>query len=383
MRPLDSRTAIRGLLRSRLLALLCVLVPVALITGCATTETVRGRLHYDLRPEGQRSDVFLPPPPDKPRYRYVGELIGEPNFEVLDKKRGTLETALKWLVGLFEVKNPLLLQRPQQGVTGDDGRVYVVDPGLKAVLVFDPNPPAGEKPGKGEGQLLVWDILDERTRLSGPVAVTLAWNGDIVVSDVHLGIVLRINHKGELVSKLGAGIFKRPTGLAFDPERELLYVADTAAHDIKVLDAEGRLVNTVSSPGEREGELNAPTHLAVSQGLLYAADTYNSRIQVFDADGRHVRSIGERGLYVGNLTRPKGVAIDDAGMLYIVESYYNHLLVYNSDHQLLLGINGNGFKGDKFFLPSGVWTDKRRRIFLADMFNGRVVVFEFLGDKED
>lgn len=372
-----------GLLHSRPLAWLCLLLPFLLVTGCASTDIVRGRLHYDLRPEGQRTDAFLPPPPDKPRYRYVGELIGEPNFEVLVKTRGTLENVFKWIVGLFEVDNALLLQRPQHGVTSDNGRIYVVDPGRKALLVFDPNPPADEKPGKGEGQLLVWDVLDVDTRLSGPVAVTLAWDGDLVVSDVHLGIVLRINPKGELVRKLGAGVFKRPTGLAFDPERELLFVADTVAHDVKVLDAEGRLVSTISAPGESEGELNAPTHLAYAQGQLYVADTYNSRVQVFDAEGRFVKKIGERGLYVGNLARPKGVAADDAGMVYVVESYYSHLLAYNSDGQVLLGINGNGLKDDKFFLPSGIWTDKQGRIFVADMFNGRVVIFQFLGDRAD
>lgn len=354
---------------------------VLLMTGCASTDTVRGRLDYDLRPEGERTAAFWPPPPDTPRYRYVGELVGEPNFLPMDKSGVTLETAFKWLVGLFETKEHLMLVRPQHGAVGDNGRIYVVDAGRKALLVFDPNPPPGEKSRKAEGQLLVWDVLDATTRLSAPAAVTIAWDGEIAVSDVNLGAVLRLNDKGELIGKLGIGELKRPTGLAFDRERGLLYVADTAAHDIKVYDAERRLVNVIGAPGERTGELNAPTYLAVSQGLLYVSDSLNSRIQVFDSEGRHLRAFGERGLYLGNLARPKGVTTDEAGIVYVVESYYSHLLAFNEKDELLLGISGNALKGDKFFLPSGVWTDRQGRVFVADMFNGRVVIFQFLGGK--
>jgi hypothetical protein len=46
---------------------------------------------------------------------------------------------------------------------------------------------------------------------------------------------------------------------------------------------------------------------------------------------------------------------------------------------LLLTIGGTGKDVGKFFLPAGVWVDARNRVFVADMFNGRVVVFQFLG----
>jgi len=42
-------------------------------------------------------------------------------------------------------------------------------------------------------------------------------------------------------------------------------------------------------------------------------------------------------------------------------------------------LGGTGSSTGRFFLPAGVWTDDRNRVFVADMFNGRVVVFSFLG----
>lgn len=364
-----------ALLRLRLTA---TVLFVLLIGGCANTDTIRGQLNYDLRPESARPDVFWPPAPDTPRYRYLGELVGEPNFAKSNETQSNLTTAFNWIVGLFESYTPVMLQRPQHGTVSDSGRIYVVDTGRNAVVGFDPNPPVEDDSKTKEGHMLIWNMADKNTRFAGPVAVAMVWNGEIAVSDAILGVVVRLNNKGEPIGHLGAGQLKRPTGLAFDPERGLLFVSDTVAHDIKVFDGTGQLVNTFGAPGEGEGEFNAPTHLAFSAGHLYVSDTLNSRIQVFDGDGHRIREFGERGLYVGNLMRPKGVALGDAGITYVVESYYGHLLAYNKQSELLLDITGSGLKGGEFRLPSGVWSDKRGRIFIADMFNGRIVVFQFI-----
>jgi sugar lactone lactonase YvrE len=363
-----------------------VLLCASLLSGCAGVDTVRGRLNYDLRPPEARTDVLWPLPPDAPRYRYVGELIGQPNFDQADliKKQNVVFTALKWFAGLFDTDtNQILLQRPQHGAVSDNGRIYVVDAGRNAVLVFDPNAPPEEKSADAGGQMLLWEFADATTRFVSPIAVALVWNGDIAVSDAKLGIVVRLNEKGQPVGKLGAGQLQRPTGLAFDRERGLLFVADTVANDIKVYDRIGQLVNTIGAAGDRDGEFNAPTHLAFTQGHLYVSDTLNSRVQVFDSDGHRIRELGERGLFVGNFTRPKGVAVDDNGIVYVVESYFGHLLAYNKHNEFLLGINGSGLKDGDFLLPSGVWVDHQGRIFVADMFNGRVVVFQFLGNQDN
>lgn len=355
-----------------------ILLCAALLCGCAGTSAVRGRLNYDLRPEPERSAIRLPAPPEEPRYQYAGTLLGAPNFvQTEEKPKITVEKVFKWLVGLFENNEPLLLQRPMHGAVGDDGRVYVVDAGRNAVVVFDPNPPPDDE--SDHGQMLVWEEIGPRLRLGAPVALTIAWDGDIAVSDVQLGAVLRLNSKGELVTALGRSELKRPAGLAFDRARGLLYVADAAAHDVKAYDADGKLVRTIGSAGETDGLFNAPTFLTFENDHLYVSDTLNNRVQVFDADGKRVRGFGERGLYIGNFTRPKGVAVD-AGIVYVAESYYGYLLAYDEQGRLLLAMNGNGMKDDKFILPTGVWTDRQGRIYIADMLNGRVVVFQFLGN---
>ena len=303
---------------------------------------------------------------------YAGDLTGEANF-VSDEVTtpSGIVAAFEWLADLTIGKTPpIVMQRPQAGVVDEQGRIFVTDSSRKAIFVFDKT---GER-------LHAWDRAGEKTFFSDPVGIALGSNGEIFVSDAELGIVVRLAHDGTPLGTLGKGVLKRPTGLARDPKAGLLYVADTRAHDIKVFDDQGRLVNAIGHPGDVAGELNAPTFLSFADDELYVTDSLNSRIQVYSGNGDLLRSFGSRGLYIGNLVRPKGVAVDNEGHIYVVESYYGYLLVYDKDGQLLMSIGGSGTQAGQFYLPAGVWVDRDNRVFVADMFNGRVEVFQFLGE---
>lgn len=347
-----------------------LLLAVALLAGCAQTQTV---LRYEVE---TKQPVVWPPAPETPRYRYVGELTGEENIRA-EGGGGLGDTAvktLKWLVGLFsERPQAVILQRPQTGAVGEDGRIYVTDVSRQAVYVFD------EKAGK----LLVWDMALEHARFEAPIGIAPGVNGEVLVADASLGLVTRLNRDGVPVGSFGKDVLKHPTGLARDPARGRIYVADAHAHQIKVFDDAGTLVDTFGKEerSEAPGEFNSPTHLAFADGRLYVSDTLNARIQVLaPEDGKALRVFGRRGLFVGDLTRPKGVAVDPAGNVYVVESYYDHLLVFNPEGELLLPIGGGGSGIGEFYLPAGVWSDGRGRVYVADMFNGRVVIFEYLGE---
>lgn len=75
------------------------LILVLLLSACAEPEVIRGRLTYDLRPETQRSTVVLPRPPNPPRYRDVGQLVGY----------------VQWAGGRVPVYRPEHLTAPARG----------------------------------------------------------------------------------------------------------------------------------------------------------------------------------------------------------------------------------------------------------------------------
>lgn len=343
-----------------------VLLPIWLgLAGCAMQPpTVTPSL--EPAPDART----WPPPPEQARYALVTVLIGERNFLAPDHETTTKARAvLNWLVGLI-VGEPeyIELRRPVSGMTDRHGRVLVVDASHRAVVVFD----------MAARRLLLWRSVARAERFRSPVAIAPDGDDGFLVTDSELGAVIHLGPDGAPLGRFGDRILSRPTGIARDDQTGLVYVADTAEHNIKVFDRDGTLVDILGGKGDAPGSFNAPTHLLFHGGRLYVVDTLNFRVQVFDRDGEVRLSFGGLGLFVGNMTRPKGVAVGGGERIYVVESYYDHLLVFDAEGRLLLPIGGTGADVGQFFLPAGVWTDAQRRVYVADMFNGRVVVFKEL-----
>lgn len=345
--------------------LLLGLLVAAVLCGCAPSQSV---LRYE--PEKPLNAVW-PPPPEAPRYRYVGELTGEANIHVLNDGIATAGSRFfKWLVGLTSAKHiPTVLQRPHAGIVDEAGRIYVTDVSRQAVYVFD----------ETAGALQVWDMATESARFVTPIGIALGANNEILIADAQLGLVVRLDQQGKPLGSFGKGQLIRPTGIARDAARGRIFVADTHAHDIKVFNDQGELLSTLGQRGEAPGEFNSPTLLTFVHDKLYVTDTLNARIQTLSAEGKPLHSFGNRGIFLGDMPRPKGVAVDKGGNIYVVESYFDYLLVFNAEGQLLLPIGGTGGGLGQFYLPAGVWVDKRDRIYIADSFNGRIVILQYLG----
>jgi DNA-binding beta-propeller fold protein YncE len=347
----------------------CTWIVVALtmmISGCAETRLV---MNFANPIHGAESKLW-PAPPDEPRYRFVGELTGEDNFSPEDwANRSAATKVFNWLIGLTgHSSKPVVLQRPQSGMVDAAGRIYVTDIGRRGVYVFD----------NVAGKLEVWEQSGADTRFVAPIGIAQGRHGEILVADAELHTVIRLNHNGVPVGEFGSSVLKRPTGLARDAVKGLIFVADTHAHDIKVFGDDGILQKVIGQRGEGDAQLNFPTHLTFESGKLYVTDTLNSRVLVFDEDGNMLTKFGRRGLFVGDMVRPKGIAVDSGGNIYVVESMHDRLLIYDNAGRTLLAIGGNGSSVGEFYLPAGVWIDSHDKIYIADMFNGRITVLQLI-----
>jgi DNA-binding beta-propeller fold protein YncE len=345
----------------------CCAVTLALF-GCAQQSSV---FRIAELPDSRDENWPVWPKGEQiPRFVYVGDLTGEQNFVPADGNADA-RGFLAWLVGLGqEIREPVVLRRPQGVAEDKDGRIWVADVSRQAVFQFD----------TVAGTLQVFDQIDQARRFVAPVGVVPLPDGGAIVSDAELGVLVFLTATGEPRKIVGDGLFERPTGLALDPASGRIFVADTRANTIKVIDADGTLLATIGQEGDAAGQLNSPTYIALSEDRLYVTDTLNARIQVFDTEGRFLSSFGERGLYVGNLTRPKGIAVSEDGLVYVIESYYDYLLVFDREGRLLLPIGGTGHRPGQFYLPSGVWAGEGGRVYVSDMFNGRVAILQFLGE---
>ena len=351
-----------------MLATLRCLAACALLAGCAAQDARLLRIGDSA--SDQRAGILWPVPPEIPRYRYQGQLLGEANYQSGGQPGSTWISVLSAIAGLDSGHtDPQSLQRPQSGAIDAQGWIFVTDISRGAVAVFKP-----------KGGIEFWENAKGLRRFSAPVGVAASSDGLVWVADAEHAEIFVLNTLGEPLRSFGAGVLRRPTGIALDQSRRRVYVADTHAHDIKVFDWDGQLLRTLGQRGEAEGEFHFPTQLHFARDDLYVADTLNNRVQVFAHDATRPRLvIGSRGVMVGQFVRPKGVTSDSQGNIYVIESYFDHLLVFDSKGRFLLPIGGLGKEVGQFYLPSGVWSDSNNRIFVADMFNGRVAVFQFLG----
>ncbi|MBF0628361.1 MAG: 6-bladed beta-propeller [Magnetococcales bacterium] len=359
-------------MKTRGCTLVLLLVLILGLSGCAPIqhEMMLGteRLKNHQRP-------IWPSLPETPRYEYIGQLLGVSNYRIKgDESQRTAQSLLYWLAGIdqetgFDADRNRNLERPVSGCVDRDGRILVTDMGHQAVFVFDP----------AKGEFNIWRQALPNQVFRGPVGIANAPHGEFWVADSELGVVVRLDPHGKPLGEIGRGQLERPTGIAWSSERDTLYVADSAADQLKLFDRTGRLLKTIGQSGDKEGEFNAPSNLTLMRDQLYVTDTFNARIQIFDGDGKFIRAFGNRGRMMGEMVRPKGVAVDGEGNIYVVESFFDHLLIFNREGHFLLPIGGTGKRIGEFYLPNGVWTDLAGRIFVADMFNGRVIILQFLG----
>jgi sugar lactone lactonase YvrE len=174
-----------------------------------------------------------------------------------------------------------------------------------------------------------------------------------------------------------AGLLSKPEGVAVDPVRKRLIVADTGNNRILILsanEATGALtyVSQVADPGDRS-VFYAPAGVAVfpPSGYLYVADTGNHRIQVFTAAGEYLTA-----MYGTGFDNPKGVALDADGLVYVADTGHHRLVCMNGAGTTRWTVGGLGDANSKFNGLRDVNFGVKGRIYVADTGNNRIQVFE-------
>ena len=153
----------------------------------------------------------------------------------------------------------------------------------------------------------------------------------LFIADSNHNRIVVTSLDGRLIETVGSGFqgdgdgifpqarFYRPQGLALDPSTspgagdDLLYVADTENHQIRVIDFQARAVHTIDVP-----RLNSPWDLALRTGILIVAMAGPHQIWVIDllhdqaypyaGTGEEERRDGAVG--EAAFAQPSGLAID-------------------------------------------------------------------------
>lgn len=286
----------------------------------------------------------------------------------LDIKKSTWEK----LVDFFSGPTEQIIIRPMDIVVDKHDVIYIVDPGISGVHMFD----------RKNRKYKVLRLKDNMP-LPSPVAISLGADENIYVSDSQLGKVFRYASNEDYLSELTVDVkLYQPTGLAYDSELDRLYITDTFMHRIIAVSSAGKFLLEYGSRGAGKIEFNYPTYIAVDkQHRLYVTDSLNFRVQIIDHKGELISMFGQLGDATGNLARPKGVATDSDGHVYIVDGLFNSIQIFNRNGQLLLPVGDRGSDIGQFWLPTGIHIDSNDYIYVADSHNQRVQILRYIGKK--
>jgi sugar lactone lactonase YvrE len=217
----------------------------------------------------------------------------------------------------------------------DSDRLFVSDSEMRRVMVFDPM-------HKAEGSI--------SEGLASPAGLAIDnENRFLYVADPDLDQVLVYDadppHK--LLRKIGTtgkghtltapGDFSKPTNVAVDKEG-LVYVTDTWNDRVEIFDPDGKFIRTWGKAGDGPGYFARPKGIATDgDGHVWVADSVQDRVQVFTPEGQLLIWMGGHGAYPGQFNALAGITIDKNNRVFTSEQYAGRVQMfrYVSDAEAL------------------------------------------------
>lgn len=362
------------------LLVLAVLV-VASPLGLHADKKKKDAPPADIKPIDY-SFIVWPNPPAVTRIRYV-------NWYSADKEKrnfqGNVQKKNKWMDRLAGTQTsqetftmPFQLVQPY-GIAVDSTRhLYVADQKVGAIFIFTTD----------ENRNV--DLIKNGVHAHFVRIIGLAMDDDdrLFVSDPGLRHVLIFNKEHKVQDVITDDLVS-PGGLAIDTKNRFLYVADIELDQILVYDADTlKLLRKMGTGGKHHalttpGDFARPAGVAVDgEGNLYVADTLNNRIEIFDADGQFISTFGKEGDGPGYFARPKGVAIDSDGHIWVADGMQDRVQVFSKEGQLLIAIGGHGLLPGQFQGLVAIAIDKWDRVFTTEIYPGRAQEFQYVTDAE-
>lgn len=327
-----------------------------LISGCAPKWAV----NYEM----PNVEIQWPSQPAKPVVKHQKNI------------KGFKETEAITLKSLVHGRKEINIKRPSAIAVGDDGRFAIADTECMCVHLYIPSE-----------QKYIMITSAKKDELNSPIGVVFDEEFRLYVSDSALGGVFVYDARGEFlhaIKNFNGISLKRPTGLAYNPEKKILYIIDTLDHRFYALNKEGRILFFSGSRGVGDGDFNFPTHAFWSdRDILYITDSMNFRVQAFDSNGKFIFKFGQHGNGSGDFAMPRGVAADKDGVIYVVDSLFDNIQLFDENGEFLLTVGGRGYFHGEFWLPSGIFIDnKTNMLYLCDTYNRRVQVFQIMRNRQ-
>ncbi len=275
--------------------------------------------------------------------------------------------------------------RPGQSAWDNvSGHVLVVDTGNQQVRVLD---------GATLAQIAILGTMgaagSDNAHFANPIGVAFdPARNQILVADTGNNRLQVFDAAHFAYVETIAG-FNAPSGVYADAGR--LYVADTGNQQVQILDATSRAaigaLGTSGAVGADTAHFNAPSAATVNAAVheILVADTGNGRVQRFDTGTLAYKgTLGGTGPIAGTsgyLGQPVAIAYDaTSNLVLIADAAEQRVEVFDAlsyTYALTLGRTGQAGSGtNQFSAPAGIAIDPAdRHLFVSDRQNDRVQIF--------
>lgn len=301
------------------------------------------------------------------------------------------------LIGQFEIdptwnrKISKIVQGQVAGIGSDgDDRIYILTRSHPAVLILD----------KEANLLYKWDdqmfvrphgvhVVDHKAIYivddGGHAAYQFSTDFTPIRTFGEKGIPSETGcvNKDYKTIKQAAGPFNYPTNVTSDEEGNLYFSDGYGNARIHVFSADGRLILSFGSPGNRPGEFNLPHDVLYHDGVIYVADRQNNRIQLFNKQGKLL------GIW-GNLIRPAGICLGPDGNIYVAECSHcsafdesaSRVTILSQTGDILgrLDTAGGDEKAASYRTAHGITVDSEGSIYIGEV--GKNYPDGYLGTKK-
>jgi len=314
-------------------------------SGRRSLRPIEVPVYVNLHPAEHVVEDYLPPAPARTVY----------------KQRSRMANARDDFI-TFVYGRERALVAPTHVTTDSKRRLIVTDPAQPALHVLD-------------GARSFRIVGGPRRRLLRPKGVAVDAEDNIYVADGERGMVLIYEPHGKFLRYLASPnlrserMFQGPTGVAIDRQAGHVYVLDSPAHELVMLDLQGNVLKRVGSFRDKKSgvRFDYPTEVAIGNQALAVLDLGGSRLQVLDLDckrraGFHLRAAG----FLPPVPE-MGLALDSAGNIYVSNAGSSEVRIYRQDGQFIGSFGHGGI--------AGIWVDSGNRIYAADTQHGRVQVF--------
>ena len=361
--------------------LLCFMLGLALLLPSSGFADKKKKDAPAKIPVIDYSNIVWPNPPAVARIRFQSWYSAE---KISQAEEGTHTQKAKWMDRLAGTQSQAesgkvlwQLAEPYGVAVDSKGNLYIADQKVGAIFIFNT-------------ETRDLDMIKNKTQAHFVRIIGLAMDdGDrLFVSDPGLRHVLVFDSTHKVTDVISDGMAE-PSMLAIDKENRQLYVSDIELDQVLVYDADTLKLKRKTGTTRHHHELTTPgdfakpTGVAVDQeGNLYVCDTLNDRIEIFDADGKYLSTFGKAGDGPGYFARPKGVAIDSDNHIWVTDGQQDRVQVFNQEFNLLITFGGHGMLPGMFQGLAGITIDKDNRVFTSEIYPGRVQQFRYVTDAE-